>query len=406
MLVFLRPFFSENTYLLMGFWYVPIVLSFSLFYLAFSSRPIFAHSSFNPPILAFLAALLLSISFAVSRQWSLFELYWFLPNIAIFYVVSKIGREQRQQLIYTMIAAASIISIYAIYQHLFGYPDILRYLVQTKPDRYVQEFIARRRVIATFISPNLLAGYQIIILFLGIGVLIDNRKNKKRLFCSGAILLMLTALLLTKSLGAIFVFVVSLCLFFFLLLRHLQFDLHYKRVIFQSGVIIAVVTTLALIIFVSSSLIFSNHLPGEPLNLRDYHNSLVQRLFYWQASSNIIKDYSLTGVGWGNFGLVYKYYKSRQAKISNFAHNCLLQITAETGILGLFGFFWIVLVFLREGLNGLNRADNHQYGLSTGLFCAGCAFLLHNLISLTFYFGQVAFHWWIILALLQKSDAE
>ena len=110
----------------------------------------------------------------------------------------------------------------------------------------------------------------------------------------------------------------------------------------------------------------------------------------------------LVGIGWRKFGLLYRFYKPSAANISHYSHNVFLQIMAETGVLGLLSFLGIVFMFLKTGLSRI-RVRSWRQGLSIGLFCAGCFFLIHNLDDLSFYFGQVSLFWWAILGLLQKK---
>jgi O-antigen ligase len=110
------------------------------------------------------------------------------------------------------------------------------------------------------------------------------------------------------------------------------------------------------------------------------------------------RDCPLTGIGWRKFGLLYEFYKPLPANISHYSHNVFLQITAEMGLLGLLSLLWVVFVFLKTGLRVI-KDNNEEQALKICLFCAGCAFLFHNLIDLSFYFGQVSFFWWVILGL-------
>ena len=399
-LIFLRPFLSEYTYLYAGLWFNFILISFAIIYLVFSPRTIIPRTSLNRPLLIFMVALLASTAFSISRRWSLLELCWFIPNILIFYVVSKLGQIQRKHLIRTIIVAATIISIYAIHQYLFGFRDALEYLLAHRgPDPYAEELIARRRVLATFISPNIFAGYLMMMLLIGMGFLVNTVQRKKSPFWPVvSISVMIAALLLTKSLGGILTFFITLFLFLFLLVYYLKLKRYDKKIAFLVNLIIII----TLIIFISTSGLFLRPRLPQFLDFSNPQNSIVQRLYYWETALKVIKDYPLTGTGWRNLGLLYEKYKPPQANISHFSHNCFLQIAAETGLLGLIGFVWIVCIFLHEGLRNLKKVDFQQQALQAGLFCAGCAFLLHNLIDLTFYFNQAAFHWWIILGLLNK----
>jgi O-antigen ligase len=75
-----------------------------------------------------------------------------------------------------------------------------------------------------------------------------------------------------------------------------------------------------------------------------------ERLLIWQSAIHIFRDYSITGIGAGNFGPVYqKYYISPLAKEPklNHAHNDYLHFLVETGIIGFLGFicFWGYLLY-------------------------------------------------------------
>ena len=398
-LIFLRPFLSEYTYIYAGLWFNFILISFAIIYLVFSPRTIIPRTSLNRPLLIFMVALLASTAFSISWRWSSLEIYWFIPNILIFYIVSKTNQKQKKQLIITIITAATIISIYAIYQYLFGFRDALEYLAQRAPNPYAKVVIAGRRVLATFISPNIFAGYEIMMLFIGMGLLVNAVQRKRMPFWPViSISVMIAALLLTKSLGGILIFFITLFLFLFLLTYYLKLKRYNKRMAFLVNLIIVI----SLIIFIPTSGFFLRHRLSQFLDFNDPQNSIVQRLHFLKTSLNILKDYPFLGIGWRNLGLLYEDYKVAQANISHFSHNCFLQIAVETGPLGLVGFVWIVYIFLRDGLRNLKKADFQQQALQAGLFCAGCAFLLHNLIDLTFYFNQVSFFWWIILGLLNK----
>lgn len=81
--------------------------------------------------------------------------------------------------------------------------------------------------------------------------------------------------------------------------------------------------------------------------------SLQFRWEYWAASSRMIAEHGLTGVGRENFGRLYLQYKSIASpeEISN-PHNVFVQATAEWGILGMAGVVAMLLggswVFFRN----------------------------------------------------------
>ena len=346
---------------------------------------------------------MISTAFTVFKPRILFELLWFFPSLLTFYVVYRTDRKRYKQIIIVLISAASVISIYGIYQYFFTFKYALQHLVHPQSSQYVKDLLASNRIVGIFISPNILASYLIMNLFLVIGLLLNSLTLKKPVFwLSISLFVMIVTLLFTKSLGAILAFIISLVFFLIFSLHYLHGRIQDKKIMQRINLCMLAV----LIIFMLIVLFFLKERLLQLIKISDMQNSIVQRLYYWKASLEMIKDYPLAGVGWRNFGFLYKHYKLPLANVSHYSHNVFLQIMVEAGPLGLISFSWIVLIFLRKSLWNLKNEDIQWRFLNLGIFCAGIAFLLHNLIDLTFYFNQASFEWWIILALLRKNDSS
>jgi len=116
--------------------------------------------------------------------------------------------------------------------------------------------------------------------------------------------------------------------------------------------------------------------------------STVMRLRYWQDTFVIIQKSPLIGTGMGNFNLTN----------SRFAHNSYLQFWAETGIVSLLAFVWLVVIITK---NGVARAKNSALqNMDIALLTANVAFILHNFIDFTFFLPEITLAWWIVLGLL------
>jgi putative inorganic carbon (HCO3(-)) transporter len=405
-LIFLRPFLNEYVFLSIGFWYIFTLIFCSAIYLVVSDRSALFTLPLNLPGLLFTISVIISIVFSGFSSLSIFELYLFIPNFAVFYIVSKIKPEQKRQLVYIIFLSAAIMSIYAIYQYFISYRHILAQIKQIGAlgtTKHIPDFLLRRRVFVTFFSPNIFASYMAVMLFLGMGFFITTYNQKRRTIINLAFIPLFTmavSLLLAKSLGALLALFVTLILFIFCLIFYLPEDSNFKRLIlkrYNSNITFV----LSVLIFIFILFITWPRLI-QLFNFNYPHNSIVQRFNYWITSLKIIQDFPLTGVGWRKLGFFYKLYKPLLANASNYSHNVFLQIMAETGILGLLSFIWIVAIFLKAGLRAIKIKDEQQ-GLKIGLFCAGCCFLLHNLIEVSFYFGQVSLFWWIILGLFNSE---
>jgi hypothetical protein len=149
----------------------------------------------------------------------------------------------------------------------------------------------------------------------------------KRLWLPTVLLLILFAgLLETHSKGAIISFAAAA----FLLLLTAKFGQTLQR---HRGLIIpaAAVLIILCVIFIIGYGITHNTLPGG--------NSMLVRWQYWSAAAKIIQNNLLTGIGGGNFGSYYTYYKIPQAiETIRDPHCFILNILSQYGIIGLAGF--------------------------------------------------------------------
>jgi O-antigen ligase len=92
----------------------------------------------------------------------------------------------------------------------------------------------------------------------------------------------------------------------------------------------------------------------------DANFAAVERLAHWQAAREMWRDNPWLGVGFGNYAVIYPAYAiGRWTDPLGHAHNYLLNLGAETGLVGIVGYliFWIsafgllwVVVQRRSGL--------------------------------------------------------
>ena len=398
-LIFLRPFVSGLTYPVFEFWYEIsiIALMIVLFSTRFANlknivraRPQ-AESRTNPfiPILLLLSAYTVSTITSINLHNSLKETLKFISYVSIFFIVSQASDNQKKSLIKAIVIAASIISVYSIYQYFWGYQHTIDYLKKTNSgfllnSSYAKDVLIAKRAIGTFPSPNIFGGYLIMALFLSLYSYFSTRfacsknivrarpKRPSRELLSA--LLIIIALILTKSLGAWLSLIVCLIILFFISYNNLR---NKKIIIAASAVCIA---------FILLFIILNRW--ERLMDMNNPQNSITQRINYWRTAIGVIKDHPFFGVGPGNFQEVFLKYKVGLSTNTRYAHNIFLHQWAETGLLGIIGILFFITSILKQ------YKPQNKY-----IFFACLAFLLHNLIDNSFLIPETGLLWWVICSL-------
>ena len=293
----------------------------------------------------------------------------------VFYVAYYANNLEKKKIILTLILSASCVSIYAIYWFYFGSLNLLEYMkAQDMTYPFAHEFLGRHRAFMPFILPSALAGYLIMILPLSLAYLFKEKKvpvrkfSLKNVLLSLSILLIVAALLLTKSAGALLSIFLALLIFIII-----------SKLINEKIVSLLLIF---LLVFMSIFILRSfktEHLASPVLSIQN-------RLIYWQRTMSVILKHPFRGVGLGNLPFVE----------SKFVHNSYLQIWAEVGFLGIVSF----LAFLYKSLKNIQSKRLTTDKLYAGIVVAHLGFLIHNFIDFSFLLPEVSIFWWIIVALL------
>lgn len=364
-LVFLRPFISSLAFFWSNLLFSVVTLGFLSFWFLQRKPSLKLIEALCFPLGLFTFTLIISIVFSLNFFKSLSQAYNYLIYVLIFIAIIVLSPKEKTSILNAIIISGSIISLLAIYQYLFGFEHLLRYMAKYDiAYSFGTEYIARKRVFFPFVTPNTLAGFLILIVLLILG---------KKMFYS-LLIPVGTAIFLTKSMGAILSLFVGLVIYLLIMKK-----MNLKKFIYL--VSLSLVTILVFIL--------RTHGPQEYLTP---YFSLIRRFDYWMASLKVIKAHPLIGVGLGNFNLT----------ITRYSHNLPLQIWAETGLAGIITLIWFIVVHAKLTFQNIkNSPDRNQIA---GLLSANIAFLFHNLIDFTFFLPEVCFLWWVILGLCINNN--
>lgn len=121
--------------------------------------------------------------------------------------------------------------------------------------------------------------------------------------------------------------------------------------------------------------------------------STVVRMRLWKQAFHIIQQHPFWGCGLNNYFRTVMSYKDFDL---SYPHNSYLQMAAETGIIGLLFFLWLVWEYFKNGLQYVNKHDNF---LVLGLLCGILAFLIQSFFDTNLYALRLVVLFWFMLGL-------
>ena len=240
--------------------------------------------------------------------------------------------------------------------------------------------------------PGDLAGYLGPVLCLVLSLCFLTLKNKriKCFLCMESILL-LGLLMISLVRGAWVGFIIAVC--FLGLFEN-------KKIIYLT------------VVFVLILGVVLPYLIEPPHNILNYLKSIflfsdpssLDRKEMWQVAVRMIKDRPLFGHGFttfmSNFARYGKDYYYLEQGIIPYAHNCYLQIAAETGFVGLMSFLWLIGTFFFYSIVSLKKIkDRFHHAVLAGISAGIIVTLVHSAVDTNLYSLQLSILFWIMLGL-------
>ncbi len=324
-------------------------------------------------IICFLS-IFLSVNLKISFRAFLGKL---LQHIALFFVVADTLNSERRikNFIYISFSSFLLLGIDGIYQY-FTHKDFIRN----------RQYFEIPRIHATFSSANDYGCYLATAIPFTLSCFFARLNFKKllRFLFVALFLLLFLCLILTISRGAWFALIAS-TLFMSIWIRAL-----------------GIIFLLFGIVIIIAHQFFFPYLKERLQNLFVFFDpSSIDRKMIWQAAWKMCMANPLVGLGLGTFMFNFEKFVVKGYPYSiPYAHNCYLQMAAETGIIGLASFLSILILFFYYGIKTINT---RQRSLSWYILLASLAAVLSYCVQMgvdTFFYSlDLGTLFWLLLGL-------
>ncbi|MBO9997604.1 MAG: IctB family putative bicarbonate transporter [Cyanobacteria bacterium SID2] len=290
---------------------------------------------------------------------------------------------------------ALIVSVYGLRQYYFGVDALATWTDPNSPTA------TATRIYSYLGNPNLLAGYLIPAVAFSLAAVFAWRRWTAKVLAVTMFGIDSAALILTLSRGGWIGFVATLFVFMLLLVNWWvdRMPQHWRKwaipaVLGASAAVVVLAVAAVPTIRDRAASIFAGR--------EDSSNNF--RINVWAAVLDMIRDRPIIGIGPGNsaFNKIYPLYmRPKYTALS--AYSVLLEITVETGIVGLFCFLWLLLVAVHQGILQLHRLrqtlDRDGFWLMASL-ATMAGFMAHGLFDTVWYRPQINVLWWLSVAIV------
>jgi putative inorganic carbon (HCO3(-)) transporter len=128
------------------------------------------------------------------------------------------------------------------------------------------------------------------------------------------------------------------------------------------------------------------------------------RINVWLSVIEMIKTWPILGIGPGNVAFNRLYPLFQQPGFSALsAYSILLEVTLETGIIGLTAMVWLLLVIFNQGwmqLQRLRQLRSVEAFWLIGAIATLVGMLAHGIVDTVWYRPQISTLWWGMVALV------
>ena len=307
--------------------------------------------------------------------------------------VSMRSASDARRLSVWLVAASVPASVYGIFQSILGLPAAA---FELEPHSRIDSLFCLTtgwhvRAHSFFNQANSFACYLIIVLPLSLFLSAQSRTRLGKVAGTCAVALNLVALMLTFSRASWPLAFLTILAFFLLARRRAprETPLHPRTGAPSRPGHLRLIAPLVIVVALALVGVFLFR--GADLSTLVSRHSGAQRLHLYRAGLSMIAKKPCLGYGPGNYhhaaASVKMTHDEERLKRAHL-HNLYLQVTLETGIVGLCLFLIFVVSVIRLVWRGVREAPTAEIrGLAASLCVSACAFFAYNTIDIYRYHG-------------------
>ncbi len=348
----------------------------------FKSEKIYVAKTTVPALLMLLWSTLSIITAmsGVASSWGVFMS--FKAFLVYFYITNRVTtKRQLMTIVNFMILVLAIQGAIGFAQRVLGRPLGLGFLGELQ----VTLWMELARVRGTLGYPNQYGAYLVLLLPMSASLYIFTKNKIKKMWYAVATVLGLFGVLFSLSRSAWLGIVGGVVVMIFLLVMRRRLS---------SGLLLTILGVLVIMMVIG--VLFQNLIM---LRL-ETGGSGEWRLVMINIALMIIASHPILGVGLFN----YQIHSAQFFRWWHPVHNTYLRLAAETGLPGLFFFFWFIFLVLRNAYRGFRGRSRSLSAVGLGIFCGYTAFLLTIMFGPEYQHYRQKFLFWVLAGLAVVLD--
>ena len=350
-----------------------------------NKKPFWVKSYLDKPVLIYLAAILIAAFFTQNRIHSIISIKDEWLYLLFFLMVNNVEEKGfAKKLINIIIVISALVALYAMWQHYTGHDYYHGRILYPISDT------GKFRSVGNFSIPLTYGFYAMVVSLLSFCLAFSEEDKTKRIFYLLCSFLCATGNLFSGTRGTMIAQIFGFAIFF----------LFSPNRVRKKGIPMVLIYFI-LMFFIDPDIFVRMNRITQAEDVA----SMDIRTVIWSTSFRIFLDHPIAGIGFGSFNQFYEHYLRVPSQIFGHAHNDLLNVAVNAGIIGLIPFVWLWMTIWRNLKKKFDQTKDKytKSMLKAGLVVAS-AYLVAALFQ-CYYFDAIDFMiLFFVLAQAEVSD--